>query len=340
MTAARISSTPRPEERVSGSEKTSTPMRVATIGSMVARIPARLAIGQEGNHGGNQRGEAAEEKQAEGRRSIGEFCDDFCRTADEPGSHSREEKRPGGDGIGGITTQRDGAENAVEAVAKAGAETDQKTGQREPAAGETGDKNAAKKGKRQGQKLPSGQLLMEEKHGHQHDPDGGGIEKDCGRGERHHVDGGEVAGGEKEYASYTEAEKERQIPGRNAEARWVAQKLDQAEKDRGQGQPDRGDLDRGEATGCEPADKNPHAAPEDARQDDESGAEDRRIRLFHVLCHFPYPLHSPAEEGPGRSCARIHHCEGKCQEKARIRDKQEYKHEKQKQGRLKSVKSN
>ena len=43
MTAARISSTPRPEERVRGSLKTSTPISVATIGSMVARIPARLA---------------------------------------------------------------------------------------------------------------------------------------------------------------------------------------------------------------------------------------------------------------------------------------------------------
>lgn len=41
--AARIRRIPRAERRVSGSEKTSIPTSAATIGSMVARMPARLA---------------------------------------------------------------------------------------------------------------------------------------------------------------------------------------------------------------------------------------------------------------------------------------------------------
>ena len=43
MTAERIRTMPIPETGVSGSEKTRIPTRVATIGSIVARMPARLA---------------------------------------------------------------------------------------------------------------------------------------------------------------------------------------------------------------------------------------------------------------------------------------------------------
>ena len=43
ITAARIISIPSPERTVSCSEKTSIPIKAATIGSIVARIPALLA---------------------------------------------------------------------------------------------------------------------------------------------------------------------------------------------------------------------------------------------------------------------------------------------------------
>ena len=140
---------------------------------------------------------------------------------------------------------------------------------------------------------------MEKEHGHQHDPDRGGIEKDCGSREGHHVDRGEIAGGKEQYTSHTQPEEKRKIPDRDVKARRDANQLDQAESDCGQREPDGGDLNWGKTKGGESADKNTHTAPENTCQDDQCRTEERRVYFFHVSRHLLCISRSPTEQNRG-----------------------------------------
>ena len=113
---------------------------------------------------------------------------------------------------------------------------------------------------------------MKEEHGHQHDPDGRGIQEDRRRGERHDRNGLKITDGEKEDAAEAQAQKQRQIPRFQPEALPLLAQQKQTEYRRCHRHPEADNLNGAKAVCVELSDENAHTSPKDACQNNERRA--------------------------------------------------------------------
>ena len=249
------------------------------------------SIAQEGDDRGNERGEHEEEQRAE-RRGRGEKSGEHRRgAADTAGADGGDQKRAGRDRVRGVAPQGDAAEDAVKTVTEPRAEAEKEPARRKPAAPDAGDQHAAAEGHGEREQLRRRKLFAEEQGGEERDPDGGGIEQDRRRGQRHDLDGGEIANGEKQDARKAEPEKERQVAQPDAALLRGTQDKEQQEKERGEAEPSCRDLKRIEAKSAEPAHKETHAAPQDPCEQNEEKSAVEAVLFFH---------HTPSEEKRGK----------------------------------------
>ena len=124
-------------------------------------------------------------------------------------------------------------------------------------------------------------MLLKKQGGHEHYPYRGGIEQNGGGGHAHHIDGGKVAQGEKQYAAKPRQGKKRDVPGADKKRARGGHKPEYKEDKGSAREAQAHGLGGGKAHGTEGAYKKPHAAPEYARRDYKQRAVGAGSGIFH-----------------------------------------------------------
>ena len=136
---------------------------------------------------------------------------------------------------------------------------------------------------------------MEKQQRQQHHPDGRRVQQDRGDGQCHHADGREVAGGKEENTAKSQSEKEGNILDTDPEAASIFDQQYEGKRQGGHSQADADDLDRSKACqGGETADKDAHAAPENAGKYNQK-CSICLVRSIHSM--FPFGLQRVRADG-------------------------------------------
>ena len=232
------------------------------------------------------RKEAGHEPCRNGKKKIWYACGydtEVFRAADDGRAYSCQQTGIEVYGQGGVAAVKGkAAENAVQRVAEAGAQSeDEPLGRYDrSAAADSRHKTAAREGQRHGRELLRCELFPEQRRGYKDNKARRGIQQYRGGGQAHVVHGPEVADAEYQQRYHSAAYEYPCIPELYSECLAVAQKDSQGEKHSCEQAPDRNAAYGGNAHRVKSSAEKAHKAPQRS-----GGYDGDNIFIFH--CSTP-----------------------------------------------------